>query len=702
MKKLFYPLFSFSLFSTLLYAQADTGIYTQEGLTVSLFILGVIGIITLFISSQQIKNLRNQHFQMQDMQDNINTRHDKLLSVMTNHIQSMAQETVKNTQELAKKVEHEDLTKIVHSESKLLGITSDLIEFLRLKSKKVEIKDENYKLVNLLNDTLGILSSNYTGHEIELNYDIANNIPNTLVGDTLNLNKILVNIFDYSIHNNANKLLLNIYKTGNFATDIKLNFLVQVNLNMDVEDNTAFFNSKYNEESKKYEGLDLFVAKELSLLMNGELIARNDENNSVEFLLTIPFKSIKEASLKLDKKSENKKVLIVDTNDDTTQYIKNIFLKLKYDVQIDTKKNFLLKNIDLESFDILVIGNMLLTQEQLDIINSLDVKLISIGNTFTYKNNNETTKYFLNKPIHQESVFKIISQLYAPSVPKDIKSEQKISSSMQIHRENFRDTPNVSLQRFSEFKGKKILLVEDNLINQKVLISVLGKSEMIITVANDGQEALDLVNSDEKFDLVLMDINMPVMDGYTAAKKIREEEKFNTLPIVALTALTSTDEIQKMFDCGMNGYLAKPFYKERLFTVFSIFLANEPVHNRRASDRTQKKKVFKGLDVEAGIQNTDNNDIFYKEVLLEFKDAYTDTDITFKKLIEDQRVEQLRLLCLDLKGLSGAIGATDMNNLTTEILQRLLFKKYNLLPNFIEPYKNELKTLNNSIDEYLL
>jgi len=701
MKKFSLSLLSLSIFSTILYAQSS-GLYSEENLIIAMFILGVIGIITLFISSQQITNLRTQHKQMKGMQDNINDRHDKLLSVMTKHIQSMAQETVKNTHELATKIDHTDLNKIVHSESKLLGITSDLIEFLRLKSKKVEIINENFKLVNLLNDTLGILNSNFKGSEIELNYDIDNNIPNTLIGDTLNLNKILVNIFEFSINNDAKELLLKIYKTGNFATEIKLNFLIKINMDMDVEDNITLFNSKYNEDTKKYEGLDLFVAKELSLLMNGELIARNSEDKDVEFLLTIPFKSKKDKALKLNKELENKRVLVVDTNKNSTQYIKNIFLNLKYNTQTDTTKNFILQDIDLSAFDILVINNTLLTQADIKTIVSLDVKLISIGNTFTYKKDDETSPYFLNKPIHQESVYKIINKLYTPSTHKEVESKKVISSSIQVHRENFRDTPNVTLQRFSEFKGKKILLVEDNFINQKVLTSVLSRSEIEITIANHGQEALDLVNGEEKFDLVLMDINMPVMDGYTASQKIREDEKFNNLPIVSLTALTSPDEVQKMFNCGMNGYLAKPFYKERLFTVFSIFLANEPVHNRRDSDRKQKKKVFDGLNIETGIQNTDNSDIFYKEVLIEFKDAYANTDKTFKKLIEDQRVEQLRLLCLDIKGLSGAIGAIDMHDLATEVLQRLIFKKYELLPNYIKLYQYELEKLNKSINEYLL
>jgi len=224
---------------------------------------------------------------------------------------------------------------------------------------------------------------------------------------------------------------------------------------------------------------------------------------------------------------------------------------------------------------------------------------------------------------------------------------------------------------------------------------------MHITVANDGQEALDILNSDKTFNIVFMDINMPIMDGYTASIKIREDSRFNQLPIIALTALTSLSEIDKMFSCGMNGYLSKPLKKEKLYTAFSLFIKNKS-EDRRDDLRNEKTIVaLDGLNVPLGISQSSTNEIFYKEILIEFKDAYSQSDEIFKKLVADFRYEQLRMLCVDVKGLSGAIGAEEMHDLTTEILQRLLYKKYEIIPTFVEKYIKELHRINNSIDEYL-
>ena len=578
-----------------------------------------------------------------------------------------------------------------------------MVEFLRLKSKKVHILHENFQLLNLLNDTSGVLSSNYRGRDIELNYDIDNNIPETFIGDTLNLNKILVNIFEYCIENGANQLLLKIYKTGSFTTDTQLNFSIKMNAKIDVSDNISLFNSNYNEKINKYDSLDLFVAKELSILMDGNLIARNLEDQSVEFLLSIPFSTVKEISFKLPSNLEKKKVLIIDSNYDTALSIQKIFLNLKQSADIVTKEEFFLNKPDYSLYDIIVLDNKLFNKDAINSLRILKRKVISVGTIFNFLQanaNKSISDIELIKPITRERTIDVLNQLY--STKTQVKQRDKESNEeMKIHREIFANTPDVTLERFNEFKGSNILLVEDNFINQKVLTSVLAKSGINIDVADNGQEAVDLIYSDKKYDLVLMDINMPVMDGYAATQKIREDSRFNILPVIALTALTSVDEVNKMFNYGMNGFLAKPFYKEKLFTVFSVFIANEPIYGRHSNAKNTQDIDFGTLNIKTGIANTDNNDGFYKEVLCEFKEAYGNTALIFDKLVQEHRFEQLRMLCLDLKGLSGTIGASNMQSLSTEILQLLIFKKFDLLPSYTEKYRVSLEKLNGEIDNYL-
>jgi DNA-binding response OmpR family regulator len=171
--------------------------------------------------------------------------------------------------------------------------------------------------------------------------------------------------------------------------------------------------------------------------------------------------------------------------------------------------------------------------------------------------------------------------------------------------------------------------------------------------------------------------------------------------VVALTALTSNLEIESMFNAGMNGYLSKPLKKEKLYSALSMFISDRKKDRRKSIRYEERKTELEGLDVKVGVQNANGNDFFYREILGEFKDAYGSSDTVFKKLVDDFRYEQLRMLCLDVRGLSASIGAEDMNLLTTEVLKLLLFKKYEILNDFIALYAKSLRKLNNSIDQYV-
>jgi len=201
--------------------------------------------------------------------------------------------------------------------------------------------------------------------------------------------------------------------------------------------------------------------------------------------------------------------------------------------------------------------------------------------------------------------------------------------------------------------------------------------------------------------MIFMDINMPVMDGYTTSVKIREQAKYNHIPIIALSALTSSDEVAKMFSSGMNGYMSKPLQKERLYTALNIFIENAIKENLQEKKEEQKQLELEGLNIAIGIAKSSASEIFYKEILAEFKDAYGDSDALFDKLLYDFRYEQLRILCTDIRGLTGTIGAQKLNAIVTDMLKKLSYKKYDFMPELAKQYTIELRIINKSIEKYL-
>ncbi len=682
-------------------------------LWIALFGLAAVGLIGLFLSSEKLSNYKKDSKDEEDKKSVMNQKQDQILANMGQNIQDIAKKNAQTTQKLSKDKDNitntqinQDLASVAISESKLLTITTNLIEFLRIKSKKIEIVNENLKLSNLLNDVSGTLKANTKNIEFDLVYDIKNNIPEDLNGDTLNLSKILTNLLIYCVENGATEMNLKVSKNTIFNKEENIYFTLKSNIKTDIEDSNSIFNSNYNEETENYDSLGLFIARELSSLMKGELIARNDKDKNLEFVFDIPFIRNTQAE-QLQCSVTGKRVYIVDTSYESALAIKDMLSELKNNAKVERKEKYLLKAPDFSNYDLLIIDEKLFTKRTLESLKNRKCKIISVSNLFQATKefpNSEIADAFLNRPLTKKQLSETIEQLFNEKEKNTETTKIDLANrkTLKIHRNIFKDSANISLNAFSEFRDTNVLLVEDNLINQKVLTGVLSKSGMNITVANHGQEALDILDAGQNFDIIFMDINMPVMDGYTASIKIRENQNYDNIPIVALTALTSPSEVENMFSCGMNGYLAKPLKKEKLFTVFIIFMEDRK-KDRRFENRNDEEIIERldGLNITIGISQSSSSEIFYKEILSEFQDAYGDSAKVFKKLVEDFRYEQLKMLCVDVKGLSGSIGAEDMNTLTTEILQRIMFKKYELIPTFIEQYEVELKRINKSINLYI-
>lgn len=697
-----------TLASTELFAMMQLGnIDTQNknfALWIALFSLAIVGIIAVYVFSGKLTKFKKKIEAIEEATDKINQTQDQIASSMGENIQNIAKENVEKAKKISdEKLDIKDgLEDVIHSEDKLLAITTNLIEFLRIKSKKIKVVNERMNLSNLLNDTLGTLKVSTENLEVELIYDVEESVPENFKGDTLNIGKILVNLLLYCVQNDADELILKISKNKIFDKKENLIFTISANVSSDIQNSENIFTANYNEESNSYDSLGLFISKELSHLLGGKLTALMRKEN-LKFVLDMPLVKEKDSKAEISV-VKNKKVYIVDTSHNAALAINNIFLGLEHDSVADSKENFLLNPPDPVAYDLFVIDEKLFTKKVINVLNNQECKSISANNILQDSQefiNSTAADIQLSKPFTRRAVNEAMEQLFTK---KSELSKEKITNkkdTLEVYRNTFDDTEGITLNKFAEFRGTSVLLVEDNYINQKVFSGVLSKSGMKITVANHGQEALDMLNGDKKFDIVFMDINMPIMDGYVATSKIRENEKFKDIPIIALSALTAISDVENMFENGMNGYLAKPLKKEKLFTVFAQFI-KERKADRRGKPREEKSiEQLDGLNVKLGITQSSSNEIFYKEVLAEFQDAYGDSAKVFAKLVEDFRYEQLRMLCVDIRGLSGSIGAEDMQALVTEILQRLLFKKYELISTFVERYTYEIERINSSINQYL-
>jgi CheY-like chemotaxis protein len=259
---------------------------------------------------------------------------------------------------------------------------------------------------------------------------------------------------------------------------------------------------------------------------------------------------------------------------------------------------------------------------------------------------------FLTKPVIQSKLFDSIMNLFGKTVvPKLPQKEQKITA---------RD-------RLQKLKGVKILVVEDNDINQLVVKDHLEQAGVVVTIAGNGKEAVQKVQ-EAPFDLVLMDLQMPVMDGFEACKRIRKQERFKDLPILAMTAHAMVEDREKCLQAGMVEHVTKPINPPVFFSALMNAIGVDAAPEEQIFE-SQKEvfPVFKAIAIETGLARVSGNKKLYRELLVRFTTRFADAVIELKRQLSHGDTETARRLVHSIKGVSGNIGAMDLSDRADEL-----------------------------------
>ncbi len=225
-------------------------------------------------------------------------------------------------------------------------------------------------------------------------------------------------------------------------------------------------------------------------------------------------------------------------------------------------------------------------------------------------------------------------------------------------------------------RGAKILLVEDNELNQELANVLLDREGMFVTSVWNGQEALEILHT-ERFDGILMDLQMPVMDGYEATREIRKLPQYKTLPIIAITANVMTEDREKAMAAGMNDYMGKPFKKLEMFRTMARWITpSEPclgenvqvVDEKEQKPETEKQeKILVGIDMQEGLEICLDDPKLYQKILGMFCQYYRNFEQDFLKAQQGDEPQTAIRLAHTLKGAACEIGATDIPQLAQSL-----------------------------------
>jgi len=262
-----------------------------------------------------------------------------------------------------------------------------------------------------------------------------------------------------------------------------------------------------------------------------------------------------------------------------------------------------------------------------------------------------------------------------------------------VHEKNIRD--NII------FKNSKVLIAEDNLINQQVLSEMIEHLGLEYDIASNGEEAYKKILKN-KYKLVLMDIQMPIMDGLAATRIIREKGIMN-LPIIAMTAHALELEKKKSLEAGMNEHLTKPINPEELEKILSKYLAIDTTitnDNRKKTDDSELY-IIEGIDINDGLRRVGNSKRTYFKLLREFSKTYKDSFNELKYLIEKKDKDKLKLYTHTLKGAAGMVGMSEMSDVFSEIEQFILKNKYDEAKKYLNGKDKLFRTTIESIEKYI-
>jgi len=603
------------------------------------------------------------------------------------------------------KLQKDYILKIESSSEHLLNLINDILDVSKIQAGELKLEKSEFNLNDIFEYVFSVNAMNAKRNATTFSMDVALDIPSKVVGDSLRLGQVLINLIGNAVkftHNGEVSLLVR--KVSTVSDTIKLEFSVtDTGIGMTEDQVSNIFNSYYQAEestSRKFggTGLGLAISKELVEMMGGELKVSSEKGVGTTFTFTVVL-NLKDPENKryyrLPSSSMlNKKILIVDSsNKNVISLIKSLgYFNYKTNAIPSFEESVIENQI---KFDIVIINQYNLTKQALNAINamkkSMNTKLVVLNEIYSGLNmdilDDVSVDAYLQVPSTQQSVLNMIVDLY---VAKNLDKRSRKTSMKD---------------KLKVMSRKKILIAEDNDVNQKVILGLLSQTGIELTFVDDGQEALDLVKKDIHFDLVIMDINMPKMNGYEAAREIRKTSKYNSLPILALTGDVTDEAVSKAHESGMQGHISKPiiidiFYK-KIFDALSAKTIDLVNHEKIELQKKHKDDGYNELSISVGLARCDGDKEFYKSILKDFKSMYINSAIELEELCSHNKFKEARRMSMDIKDVALNIGAYNLCESAAGMEYEFEKGERSNWRELISYYENILNILFKDIDKYL-
>ncbi|HWR40695.1 MAG TPA: response regulator [Patescibacteria group bacterium] len=553
----------------------------------------------------------------------------------------------------------------------LLSVVNDILDFSKIEAGRLSLEKVEFPLETVFNDLATLIMDKAAAKGLEIIFDIDYRVPNCLWGDPLRLGQILINYASNAVKfTEQGEVTVAAQLLEDRGDSVLLHFYVRdTGVGMTLEQQQRLFLSFQqadNSTTRRFggTGLGLSIAKRLAELMDGTVGVESEPGRGSTFWLTLAMgkASIPDECLQgrgTAAALRNRAVMVVDDNASActvlAEHLRNMGLQVeavnsgaaaleRLAETMDTSYEIIFIDWKMPGMDGLETGRAILQRDlpvrphlvMVTAFNREDVYPAALDVGFAD---------LLLKPVQTSLLFDVVIRLLgaAPTAQLPLMESKRVGEGKTVR-----------------FDGYQILLVEDNEINQEVATAILQETGATVDIADNGQHALNKMNENH-YDLVLMDWQMPVMDGIAATREIRKQSRFRDIPIIAMTASVMQGDREQCLEAGMNDYVTKPIEPEELWFALEKWLkpdllsAADVIPDTPSQEMTVISEIA-GIDTVNGLRRSLGRKDLYLRVLHKFVSGQKDMPDRIRAALKEGDWKSAEIYMHTLKGILGNIG----------------------------------------------
>ncbi|QAR33400.1 response regulator [Geovibrio thiophilus] len=573
------------------------------------------------------------------------------------------------------------IKKVKNAGTSLLAIVNDILDFSKVEAGKIELENIEFELDSVLENIVTAVFQKAEEKGLEFLLHVGSDVPPVIKGDPLRLGQVLINLVNNAVKfTEDGEVELSVKLIREFDNKAEISFSVRdtgVGL-MEEQRNRLFtaFAQADGSTTRKYggTGLGLSISKKLTELMGGSIRVDSEYGKGSLFSFSALFEIGSRAVPWMRYGHEDLKevkVLVVDDNSSARQIIREILENLDFTpVEAESAEEaieLIKKHDQSDPYKVILMDWKMpgmngleaagIIRSDLGIKNKpYTVMVTAFGRELDRKTiESHGADGFINKPVTASSLIDGISSVIFKS---GYEKEKKAAESAE------------------NFRGVSVLVVDDNEINRQIAAELLEDTGASVFQASNGREAVNFLKSDERCDIVFMDLQMPDMDGYEAVKIIRADQRFAELPVIAMTAHALDEERRKTRDAGMDGHITKPIIPAELYGCLKSFCVTGEfggICSVSAGSARKEPDIppVEGIDFKKGLRTVAGKTELYMRMLEKFAVSSAETDKKLTAELERGDLKTAEMTAHTVKGLAGNIGADRLYEIAGR-LERLI------------------------------